>query len=91
MDGKQLFITDEQGNEIEFEIILTFESPETKKKYVIYQELGDTDEVMAAVYEEEKDGSGSLIDIETEEEFDMIQDVLDAFYDEEEDDEEEKE
>lgn len=84
MDGKSLFITNEEGNEIEFEIILTFESPETKKKYVVYKELGDTDEVMAAEYVEEGDGEGSLTEVETAEEFEMIQDVLDAFWDEEE-------
>jgi uncharacterized protein YrzB (UPF0473 family) len=84
MDGKSLFITNEQGEEIEFEIILTFESPETKKKYVVYKELGDTEEVMAAEYVEEGNGEGSLADVETEEEFEMIQDVLDAFWDEEE-------
>lgn len=86
MDGKTLFITDEQGNEIEFEIILTFEAPDTKKKYVIYKEQGDTDEVMASLYTDEGDGTGSLSDVETEEEFEMIQGVLDAFYDEEESD-----
>lgn len=84
MEEKRFFVQDEQGNENEFEIILTFESPETKLKYVVYKELGDTDEVMAAVYEETGEGIGSLADVQTEEEFQMIQDVLDAFYDEEE-------
>lgn len=84
MDDKKLFLTDQDGNEKEFEIILTFESPETKLNYVVYKELGDTDEVMAAVYEEDGNGAGQLEDIETEEEYEMIQDVIDAFYDEDE-------
>ncbi len=85
MDEKKFFVTDAEGNEREFEIILTFEAPETKVKYVVYKEPGDdSDEVMAAVYSETGDGSGDLADIETEEEFEMIQGVLDAFYDEEE-------
>lgn len=83
MEEKNFFVKDDQGNEKEFEIILTFESPETKEKYVIYSEIGESEEVMAAVYTETGDGTGSLEDIESEEEFQMVQDVLDAFYDEE--------
>ena len=87
MEEKNFFVKDDKGNEKEFEIILTFESPETKEKYVIYKELGETDDVMAAVYTETGDGMGELEDIETEEEFQMVQDVLDAFYDEEDEEE----
>jgi uncharacterized protein YrzB (UPF0473 family) len=89
MEEKNFFVKDDQGNEKEFEIILTFESPETKEKYVIYKELGDTDDVMAAIYTETGDGTGNLEDIESEEEFQMVQDVLDAFYDEEDQEESE--
>ena len=79
---------DLSGKEQEFEIVLTFESPETQKKYVVYKEPGESDDVMAAVYDETGEGSGNLLDIETEEEFQMVQDLLDAFYDDDEETEE---
>jgi len=83
MEDKSLFIQDEEGNEVEYEIILTFTNPDTDIKYVVYKELGDTDDVLAARYEESSDHDGSLSEIETEEEFEMIQDLLDSFYNEE--------
>ena len=82
MDSKKLFVQDDKGNEIEYEIVLTFENPETKVNYVIYKELGDTEDVMAAIYDEKSENAGALLEITTEEEFEMIQDVLDAFMDE---------
>lgn len=85
MDEKQIIITDEAGNEIEFEIILTFQDPKTKKNYVVYKDPNATEEVMAAEYVEDAEGTGTLHDIETDEEFDMIQEVLNTFTDDEED------
>lgn len=84
MNDKSIIVTDDQGNNTEYEIVLTFESPVTGKKYVIYKLPNEEEEVMAAIYEEENEGEGSLIEIETEEEFQMIQDVLDSFTEEEE-------
>ena len=86
MDDKTIVVTDENGNTTVYEIILTFDSPDTGKKYVIYKLPEEDEEVMAAVYEEEADGEGNLTEIQTEEEFEMIQDILDSFL--EEDDEE---
>ncbi len=84
MNEKTFIITDEAGNEIEYEIVLTFHSPDTDNKYVVYKLPTEEEEVMAAVYTETEDGLGEIMEIETEEEFQMIQDVLDAFLDEEE-------
>ncbi|QMS85614.1 DUF1292 domain-containing protein [Candidatus Xianfuyuplasma coldseepsis] len=84
MDDKRLFIQDEQGNEVEYEIILTFTSTETNINYVVYKELGETDEVLAARYEETDDMGGTLLELETDEEYDMIQEVIDSFFTEDE-------
>lgn len=83
MEEKTIVITDEQGNDVEFEIIMTFQDPESKKNYVVYKDPDSVDEVMAAEYVEEDDGKGTLLDIETDEEFDMIQEVLNTFTEEE--------
>ena len=82
MEDKKFFVKDEAGNEVEYEIVLTFNSPETNKDYVIYKLPGESEEVMAAVYDETGGEEGSLSEITTEEEFEIIQEVLDAFLDE---------
>ncbi len=84
MDEKRLYIQDEDGNEVEYEIILTFTNPETGINYVVYQEPGETDDVLAARYEETTDKAGTLTELESDEEYDMIQEVIDAFFNEEE-------
>lgn len=78
-----LFIVNDEGVEEEFNIILTFTHPDTKIKYVIFQEQGEEEQVYAASYTEESDIAGTLSMVEDEEEFDMIQEVLDAFSEEE--------
>ena len=83
MNEKTLIVTDDKGNIVEYEIVLTFKSPETNKSYVVYKEPGDTEEVMAASYNETDGESGELMEIESDEEFDIIQDVLNAFLEEE--------
>ena len=83
-NDKSLFIQNEDGVEEEFEIILTFTNPETNQHYVVYKELDDTDEVYAARYDESSDIAGTLTPIEDDDEFDMIQEVLDAFFEDEE-------
>ena len=78
-------VTNEEGVEETFEVVLTFKSEETGRSYVIYKLPGeDEEEVFAAIYDEEAKDGGNLIQIETEEEFDMVEEVLNSFLDEEE-------
>ncbi len=85
MDDKTLRIIDESGQEHDYEIVLTFRSDETGKNYVVYKEMDDdSDEVYAAEYTEEDDDGGRLRPIETDAEWDMIEEVLESFAKEEE-------
>jgi uncharacterized protein YrzB (UPF0473 family) len=84
MEDKTLRVIDEQGNEVDYEIVLTFKSDQTKKSYVVYKEPGDSDEVYAASYDETETDGGNLNPIETDEEWDIIEEVLDTFQQEEE-------
>jgi uncharacterized protein YrzB (UPF0473 family) len=84
MEDKTLRVIDEQGNEVDYEIVLTFKSDQTKKSYVVYKEPGDSDEVYAASYDETETDGGNLNPIETVEEWDIIEEVLDTFQQEEE-------
>lgn len=83
MEDKTLRVIDEKGNEKDFEIVLTFKSDETGKSYVVYKEPGDSDEVFAASYNESDTEGGDLQPIESDEEWDMIEEVLNTFLDEE--------
>jgi uncharacterized protein YrzB (UPF0473 family) len=84
MEDKTLRVIDEQGNEVDYEIVLTFKSDQTKKSYVVYKEPGDSDEVYAASYDETETDGGNLNPIETDEEWDIIEERLDTFQQEEE-------
>ena len=84
MDQNSFIVTDEKGIEIEYEIVLTFKNDETHKSYVIYKMPGeDNEEVFAASYDELKTDGGDLEQIKTDREWEIIEEVLNAFIDEE--------
>ncbi|MDE5539372.1 MAG: DUF1292 domain-containing protein [Bacilli bacterium] len=72
-------ITDHEGKSIEYEILFTFDSDETKKSYIVFTD-NNTDEAgsiitYAATYK--KDGSKlELGDIETDKEWTLIENLL---------------
>ncbi len=84
MDDKKFTVVDDAGVELDYEVVLTFKNPDTEKSYVIYKLPGDeNDEVFAAVYDEENKNGGNLQPIESDEEWDMLDEVLNSFLDEE--------
>lgn len=85
MDTETMTIIDESGSEVLYEIVLTFKSDETNKSYVVYKLPGDeNDEVFASSFNEENTEGGELSPIESDTEWDMIEEVLNTFLDEEE-------
>lgn len=78
MDNK-LFVTTEDGQELEMEILFTFDSEEFGKSYVYFFNPEDEEgEVGVMSYDEE----GNLENITDEKEWDMIEEVFDTFMDE---------
>lgn len=90
MDDKMFTVIDEDGNELLCEILFTFHSDDHNKDYVVYTIPGQSDEeeteVSAAIYTETADGEGDLLPIETDEEWELVEQVLEDFADEENDD-----
>lgn len=87
MDANKIQVTDEEGNELEFDVLFTFDSEDTGKKYVLYYDAGvEAPQVYSSIYDDE----GRLFPIETPEEWDMIEEVFNSFIsqDDEEDEEE---
>ena len=78
LTDKQLVVTDENGNEVLFEILFTYEHPERNKKYVFVYEKDNPDEVMAFEYTD----NGELLEIESDEEYEEVEEVFNAFNDE---------
>ena len=83
-DNKLTFI-DEEGNEVLCEILFTFHSDEFNKDYVLFYPVGEEDEdgnitVMAASYKEDENGNcGSLEEVVTDEEWELLEEVLETF------------
>ena len=75
MDEKEITIIDEKGNQKVMEILFTYEHPERKKKYVFLYEKDNPDEVIAMEYNDK----GELLEVESDEEYDEIEEVFNAF------------
>ena len=85
---EHITIVDEEGNEILHEVLFTFESEDYNKSYVLRYPAGIPEgeevELQAFSYVEAEDGTeGQLNPIETEAEWDMIEEVLNTFLAEE--------
>ncbi|MGE6259501.1 DUF1292 domain-containing protein [Heyndrickxia sporothermodurans] len=91
---KHITVIDEEGNEQLFEVLFTFESEEFGKSYVLYFPVGAEEddneeiEIHASSFIQSEEGEegeeGDLQPIETEEEWDMIEEMLNTFLDEQE-------
>jgi len=87
-------IIDKKGKEIEFEVLFTFESDETKKNYMVYTDNtkdkdGNT-RVYASVFVPNKEPL-ELLPVETEREWKVIETILESIQDENKKEKEENE
>ncbi|MFV0254907.1 MAG: DUF1292 domain-containing protein [Erysipelotrichaceae bacterium] len=74
-----LYVIDEKGNEVEMQILFTFESEEYNKSYVLFFDPNDTaGEIHAYSYDE----AGNLNSIEDQAEWAMIDEVLETYQNE---------
>lgn len=89
-EGSMIFkVVDDEGVETEYEMLLTFESDETGRNYIVYTDnIVDDDgslRVFASIYDSDSDKS-KLLPIETEEEWKMVETILKELQEEPEDD-----
>lgn len=79
---RQFIITNEDGSEELANVLFTYETTynDMPKNYVIF-EFANSKEVSAAIYEEDlkKPGEGELKDIETEEEWQFIEEIYNEY------------
>lgn len=75
MESNKIQVIDEQGNELEFEVLFTF-TGENEKKYVLYFDPEQEEmNVFASAYNED----GTLNEVESPEEWEMIEEVFQSF------------
>ena len=85
MKKNSFTMIDENGNEVEYDVLFTFESDETKKNYIAYtdnskDESGNV-QVYASTYDPE-DPEGKLEAITTEKEWKVIETILETLQEE---------
>lgn len=78
-------VINDEGKEVECEVLFTFESDETKKNYIVYtdntlDEEGNT-KVYASIYNPDEDET-KLLPIETDKEWKIIETILDELQNE---------
>ena len=87
-DDRQITLIDDQGNEEIYEILFTFHSDDYDKSYILlYPAAADDEdeiEVLAFSYDADSAGdvtSSDLQEIEADDEWNMVQGVLNTFLD----------
>ena len=85
MKNNSFTMLDENGNEVVYDVLFTFESDETHKNYIVYTDNSRDDagniQVFASVYHPE-DENGILEAVETDKEWKVIETILDALQEE---------
>ncbi len=78
-NGRYFTVTDVSGKTIEYEILFTFDSDETKKSYIVFTDNNKDKDgsiiTYAATYDKEGENL-ELKDIETEREWSLIENIL---------------
>ena len=84
-ENTKITVLDENGNEVECEVLFTFDSEETNKSYIVYtdnttDEEGNT-KVYASIFNP-NDEKTELIPIETDREWKIIETILETIQEE---------
>lgn len=72
-------VTDQSGSTVEYEILFTFDSDETKKSYIVFTDNTTNEDGSIVTYAATYDKTGEsleLQDIETDEEWNLIEHLL---------------
>ena len=72
-------VTDQSGSPVEYEILFTFDSDETKKSYIVFTDNTTDEDGSIVTYAATYDKTGEsleLQDIETDEEWNLIEHLL---------------
>ena len=87
-EEQYITVSDDNGNETLYEVLFTFDSEDYGKSYILLipagSEPGDQVDVLAYYFDSEAEGKDvDLNEIESDEEWDMVEGVLDTFLNDE--------
>lgn len=87
-EEQYITVSDDNGNETLYEVLFTFDSEDYGKSYILLipagSEPGDQVDVLACSFDSEAEGEDvDLNEIESDEEWDMVEGVLDTFLNDE--------
>lgn len=87
-EEQYITVSDDNGNETLYEVLFTFDSEDYGKSYILLipagSEPGDQVDVLAYSFDSEVEGEDvDLNEIESDEEWDMVEGVLDTFLNDE--------
>lgn len=69
-------VIDDEGNELIFDVLFTFDNEDTGKKYVLYYDPTlEEPQVYSSIYDDE----GHLFPVETPEEWEMVEELFNSF------------
>lgn len=89
-DGEFIYIPDEDGNEVPYEVLYQFEVEDTGKKYMLIIPAEETDEeeqeVLAFRFDEDEEGGLTLYPLENDEEWDIVEEAFNTLMTEEDED-----
>jgi len=78
--AENVLVFEKDGKEVECQILFTCNlEGYDGNNYVVFK-IGDTDDISAARYTEEGDGIGELLDVETDKEWDLLDDAIESFF-----------
>ena len=87
-EDRQITLIDDQGNEELYEVLFTFHSDDYVKSYVLLYPaaVGDDEDIEVQAFSYDADDAGDvtssdLHEIESDDEWDMVQGVLNTFLD----------
>ena len=85
MDNTSFSMIDDEGKEVTYDVLFTFESDETKKNYIVYTDNSKDKEgnieVYASIYDP-NDPHSKLEAIKTDKEWRVIETILDTLQEE---------
>lgn len=77
MQDRTITLIDNDGKEVNAVILFTHHSDDFEKDYVVFQV--ESGEVTAASYTEGENGKGELAPVETDDEWDMLEELLEEY------------
>lgn len=75
INDREIIIVDDDGVEVKYEILFTYENEDRNAQYVLYFDPNNPEEVFASKYNDNKE----MFEIEDEEEWDEVEEVLNTF------------